>query len=164
MLWDELSPWENANEALTGVAVIPVSVIGPVPISLGRYELREPDGAVVENGREAEDVYVPLAHTEGGLGSLYRGARRAAESGGFRTYVLQDRITRALLRLQVGGRRTRARALAGGRAAGAAGVAPRAGRSLAVEARASREVKTHVVGPIATCSGAGQRAMRSGRT
>ena len=36
VLWDELSQWENANEALTGVAVIPVSVIGPVPIALGR--------------------------------------------------------------------------------------------------------------------------------
>jgi hydroxymethylglutaryl-CoA reductase (NADPH) len=41
-------------------------------------------------------VYVPLAHTEGGLSaSLYRGARAAAESGGFRTWVLKDRITRA---------------------------------------------------------------------
>ena len=37
VLWDELAPWENANEALTGVAVIPVSVIGPLPISLGSY-------------------------------------------------------------------------------------------------------------------------------
>ena len=47
VLWDELAPWEKANEALTGVAVVPVSVIGPVPISLGEYELREPDGDVV---------------------------------------------------------------------------------------------------------------------
>jgi hydroxymethylglutaryl-CoA reductase (NADPH) len=41
-------------------------------------------------------VLVPLAHTEGGLSaSLHRGARAVAESGGFRTYVLADRITRA---------------------------------------------------------------------
>ena len=51
VLWDELAPWEKANEALTGVAVVPVSVIGPVPISLGEYELREPDGDVGETGR-----------------------------------------------------------------------------------------------------------------
>jgi hydroxymethylglutaryl-CoA reductase (NADPH) len=41
-------------------------------------------------------VYVPLANTEGGLSiSLYRGARAVGESGGFRTFVLKDRITRA---------------------------------------------------------------------
>jgi hydroxymethylglutaryl-CoA reductase (NADPH) len=96
VLWDDLGPWASANEALTGVAVLPVSVIGPLPISLGAYELREPDGIVVETGRGTDDVYVPLAHTEGGLSaSLYRGARAVAESGAFRTFVLQDRITRA---------------------------------------------------------------------
>jgi hydroxymethylglutaryl-CoA reductase (NADPH) len=96
VLWDDLTPWANANEALTGVAVLPVSVIGPLSVSLGDYELREPDGAVVERGRATDDVYVPLAHSEGGLSaSLYRGARAVSESGGFRTYVLADRITRA---------------------------------------------------------------------
>ena len=39
---------------------------------------------------------MPLAHTEGGLtASVQRGARAAAESGGFRTFVVADRITRA---------------------------------------------------------------------
>jgi hydroxymethylglutaryl-CoA reductase (NADPH) len=96
VLWDDLEPWSQANEALTGVAVVPVSVIGPLTVSLGDYALREPDGVVEEHGREAETVYVPLAHTEGGLSaSLYRGARAVTESGGFRTYVLADRITRA---------------------------------------------------------------------
>jgi hydroxymethylglutaryl-CoA reductase (NADPH) len=43
-----------------------------------------------------EDVVVPLAHTEGGLtASLQRGARAVEESGGFRTAVVADRITRA---------------------------------------------------------------------
>jgi hydroxymethylglutaryl-CoA reductase (NADPH) len=94
--WDDLAPWANAQEAVTGVAVIPVSVIGPLEISLGEYELEEPWGKVVEVGRAEDRVYVPLAHTEGGLSaSLYRGARAAAESGGFRTYVLRDRMTRA---------------------------------------------------------------------
>jgi hydroxymethylglutaryl-CoA reductase (NADPH) len=96
VLWDDLEPWSRANEALTGVAVIPVSVIGPLAVSLGEYELSEPDGRPVERGRSSEDVFVPLAHTEGGLSaSLYRGARAAGESGGFRTYVISDRITRA---------------------------------------------------------------------
>src|SRR5918995_1558614 len=96
VLWDDLEPWSRANEALTGVAVLPVSVIGPLTVSLGDYSLREPDGVVEERGRSTESVYVPLAHTEGGLSaSLYRGARAVTESGGFRTYVLGDRITRA---------------------------------------------------------------------
>jgi hydroxymethylglutaryl-CoA reductase (NADPH) len=92
----DLTPWAKAQEALTGISVIPTAVIGPLTISLGDYELAEPDGRVVERGRSTEEVFVPLAHTEGSMtDSLYRGARAAAESGGFRTEVLRDRITRA---------------------------------------------------------------------
>jgi hydroxymethylglutaryl-CoA reductase (NADPH) len=76
--------------------VIPTAVIGPLTISLGEYELTEPDGRLVERGRSSDEVHVPLAHTEGSMSdSLYRGARAAVESGGFRTEVLKDRITRA---------------------------------------------------------------------
>jgi hydroxymethylglutaryl-CoA reductase (NADPH) len=92
----DLSPFVNAQEMLTGAAVIPVSVVGPLEIELGEYELEEPFGRIAETGRSRDRVFVPLAHTEGGLSaSLYRGARAAAESGGFRTYVLADRMTRA---------------------------------------------------------------------
>src|ERR671933_690038 len=92
----DLAPFARAQEAVTGVAVIPVSVIGPLELELGHYELEEPFGRLVETGRARDRVYVPLAHTAGGLSaSLYRGARAAAESGGFKTYVLADRITRA---------------------------------------------------------------------
>jgi hydroxymethylglutaryl-CoA reductase (NADPH) len=92
----DLSPFVRAQEMLTGAAVIPVAAVGPLDISLGAYELEEPLGKVVEIDRATEQVYVPLAHTEGGLSaSLYRGARAAGESGGFRTFVLRDRITRA---------------------------------------------------------------------
>ena len=92
----DLSPFTNAQEMLTGAAVIPVSVVGPLELELGEYELEEPFGRVAETGRSSEQIFVPLAHTEGGLSaSLYRGARAAADSGGFRTYVLADRITRA---------------------------------------------------------------------
>src|SRR3954447_12838339 len=92
----DLTPFANAQEMLTGAAVIPVSVVGPLDVELGEYELEEPFGRVTERGRAQDAVYVPLAHTEGGLSaSLYRGARAAAESGGFRTYVVRDRITRA---------------------------------------------------------------------
>jgi hydroxymethylglutaryl-CoA reductase (NADPH) len=90
----DLSPWTGAAESVTGVAVVPVSV-AQLHVSLGRYELSD-EGDVVETGREEEDVVVPLAHTEGGLtASVQRGAKAAAESGGFRTYVIADRITRA---------------------------------------------------------------------
>jgi hydroxymethylglutaryl-CoA reductase (NADPH) len=92
----DLTPFAKATEALTGVAVVPVAVVGPIGIELGEYELEEPEGRVVERGRTRDEVYVPLANTEGGLSiSLYRGARAAGESGGFRTHVLRDRITRA---------------------------------------------------------------------
>jgi hydroxymethylglutaryl-CoA reductase (NADPH) len=92
----DLAPFATANEMLTGAAVVPVSVVGPLDVDLGEYELEEPFGRLVETGRVRDQVYVPLAHTEGGLSvSLYRGARAATESGGFRTYVLGDRITRA---------------------------------------------------------------------
>src|SRR5437763_6755342 len=92
----DLAPCASAQEMLTGVAVIPVSVVGSLDVELGAYELEEPVGRVADTGRAHEQVYVPLAHTEGGLSaSLYRGARAVAESGGFRTWVLQDRITRA---------------------------------------------------------------------
>lgn len=91
----DVTPWESAQEALTGVTVIPVAVV-PISVELGVYELTEPEGAVMERGRALEEVFVPLAHTEGGLSaSLQRGAKAAAESGGFRTYVIRDRITRA---------------------------------------------------------------------
>jgi hydroxymethylglutaryl-CoA reductase (NADPH) len=92
----DLAPFVNAQEMLTGAAVIPVSVVGPLDVELGEYQLEEPFGRVAETGRSRDQIYVPLAHTEGGLSaSLYRGARAAAESGGFRTWVLKDRITRA---------------------------------------------------------------------
>src|SRR5437762_4340306 len=92
----DLEPFARAQEMLTGAAVIPVSVVGPIELELGEYALREPDGAVVEAGRGRGSIFVPLAHTEGGLSaSMHRGARAVAESGGFRAYVLADRITRA---------------------------------------------------------------------
>jgi hydroxymethylglutaryl-CoA reductase (NADPH) len=92
----DLAPFAGATEALTGVALVPTAVVGPIGIELGEYELAEPAGRLVERGRARDDVYVPLANTEGGLSvSVYRGARAVGESGGFRTYVLRDRITRA---------------------------------------------------------------------
>jgi hydroxymethylglutaryl-CoA reductase (NADPH) len=96
VFWDDLQPFANATESLTGVAVVPVAVVGPLRIALAEYELTEPEGRVEERSRAGEDVFVPLANTEGGLAiSLQRGARAVAESGEFRTYVLGDRMTRA---------------------------------------------------------------------
>jgi hydroxymethylglutaryl-CoA reductase (NADPH) len=90
----DLAPYARVAESVTGVATIPVSV-AQLNVSLGEYELSD-DGEVVEAGRRDEDVTVPLAHSEGGLtASLQRGAKAVALSGGFRTFVLADRITRA---------------------------------------------------------------------
>jgi len=87
----DLGPFVGAAEALTGVAVIPVSAC-PITIELGMYELSE-NGALVETGRAEETVHVPLAHTEGSLTlSMTRGSTAA---GTVRTHLLADRITRA---------------------------------------------------------------------
>ena len=89
----DLAPYLRAAESVTGTAVLPVSV-AQLLVSLGEYELSE-DGEVVETGRRDDEVTVPLAHSEGGLtASLQRGARAVELSGGFRTYVVADRITR----------------------------------------------------------------------
>ena len=90
-------PGEYAGvlEALTAHVVLPVSVVGPLPVTLGRYHVDETDGRLVEDGRETDEVYVPLAHSEGGLSaSMQRGVVAAQESGGVRAYVLHDRMTR----------------------------------------------------------------------
>jgi hydroxymethylglutaryl-CoA reductase (NADPH) len=146
----DLTPWTGALEALTGVAVIPVAVVGPLAVELGTYELEEPAGALRETGRAAEEIFVPLAHTEGGLSaSLLRGARAAAASGGFRTAVLADRMTRASCFVC----RTTLDALALGRwieeqaPAMRAWLAENPDPSLSRYARL-REVRTHVVGPM----------------
>ena len=92
----DLAPFARATEALTGVALVPVAVVGPLDVELGEYALEEPAGTLAERARRRDAVYVPLGNTEGGLSiSLYRGARAAEESGGFRTHVLRDRMTRA---------------------------------------------------------------------
>ena len=144
----DLTAYATAAESVTGVAVIPVSV-AQLRVSLGQYALSDA-GDVVESGRADEDVVVPLAHTEGGLtASMQRGAKAAELSGGFRTYVVADRITRASAFVC--------------RDAGAALALARWIESHVDEARAFlrhadiaelsrhavlREVKTHVVGPI----------------
>src|SRR5919201_2526802 len=148
----DLAPFAKAQEMLTGAAVIPVSVVGPLELELGEYELEEPFGRLAETDRIRGTVYVPLAPTEGGLSaSLYRGARAAAESGGFRTWVLKDRITRASCFVC----RTTEDALALARFLEAHVAELRRWLGEQSEARAElsryaklREVETHVVGPM----------------
>jgi hydroxymethylglutaryl-CoA reductase (NADPH) len=145
-----LEPFRDAAEMVTGVAIHPVSVVGPLTIELGAYELEEPAGTLRETGRGPEQVYVPLAHTEGGLSaSLYRGARAAGESGGFRTYVLHDRITRASCFVcnSVEDAVALARWLEGEATALRRWLAESEHPALSRHARL-REVSTHVVGPM----------------
>ena len=145
----DLTPWARAQEALTGVAVIPVGVV-PLAVELGEYELAEPEGEVVERGRAREEVFVPLAHTEGGLSaSLQRGARAAEESGGFRTYVIRDRMTRAscFVCKSAGDALGLARWLEGELPAMRQWLQSTELPQRSARARL-REVKTHVVGPM----------------
>jgi hydroxymethylglutaryl-CoA reductase (NADPH) len=141
----DLEPFADAAEALTGVAVIPVSAC-PIRIDLGMYELSD-DGDVVETGRVAEDVHVPLAHTEGSLTlSMTRGATAV---GTAKTYVLADRITRASCFVCA----DVAEAIALGRWVEAELPAMREWLTASPDASLSRrarlrEVRTHVVGPM----------------
>jgi hydroxymethylglutaryl-CoA reductase (NADPH) len=141
----DLEPFAEAAEALTGVAVIPVSV-APIAIELGAYELDEA-GAVRETGRATETVHVPLAHTEGGLTvSMTRGATAAAT---IRTHVLHDRITRAscFVCKDVGQAAQLARWLEGELEAMRDWLADSEDPLLSRHARL-REATTHVVGPM----------------
>jgi hydroxymethylglutaryl-CoA reductase (NADPH) len=146
----DLAPFARATEALTGVALVPVAVVGPLEVELGEYELEEPEGRLAERGRGSEGVYVPLANTEGGLSiSLYRGARAVGESGGFRAYVLKDRITRASAFLFEDVARASAFAtwVEGQVADMRAWLDSEPVPGLSKHARL-REVETHVVGPV----------------
>ena len=81
-------------EALTAHVVLPVSVVGPLRLTLGTYRT-DVDGRLVEEERHTEEVYVPLAHSEGGLSaSMQRGIAAVLDGGELQTFVLHDRITR----------------------------------------------------------------------
>ena len=145
----DLTPWAGAQEALTGAALIPVAVV-PISLDLAEYELTEPEGELAERGRAVEEVYIPLGHTEGGLSaSLQRGAKAAAESGGFRTYVIRDRITRAscFICKSAGEALELARWIESEVPAMREWLAASDSVELSKRARL-REVKTHVVGPM----------------
>ena len=142
--------WTRAQEAHTGAAVIPVSVVGPLEVELGLYELEEPSGSLRETGREREEILVPLAHTEGGLSaSMSRGMKAASAAGGFRTYVLKDRITRASCFICKDTEEAvqLARWLEGSLEELRAFLAALDDPALSKRAKL-REVKTHVVGPM----------------
>ena len=95
---------------------------------------------------------MPLAHTEGGLSiSLFRGARAAEASGGFRTWVLGDRMTRAscFVCASTADAVALARFLEAHVAEMRRWVAERAELDPELSKRAKlREVETHVVGPM----------------
>ena len=145
----DLEPFLSAAEGVTGVAVIPVSVAGPLDVSLGEYELDDA-GTVIERSRAREQVFVPLAHTEGGLtASMQRGMKAAEESGGFAAHVVADRITRdsCFVCATAGEALALARWIEAELPQLQAWLAESDDPSLSRHARL-REVKTHVVGPM----------------
>jgi hydroxymethylglutaryl-CoA reductase (NADPH) len=82
------------QECLSGHMVLPVGVAGPLSVNLATYTLSV-DGDVREEYRRDDRVFVPLAHTEGGLSaSMQRGISATILAGGVRTRVLADRMTR----------------------------------------------------------------------
>jgi hydroxymethylglutaryl-CoA reductase (NADPH) len=99
---DFVFEWPTPSSELTGVVesltahlVLPVSVVGPLRLTLGSYHVDDSNGRLVEDDRRTEEVYVPLAHTEGGLSaSMQRGMAAVLDSGSLETFVLRDRMTR----------------------------------------------------------------------
>src|SRR5207253_5475518 len=96
--WPQRSPAASMAplvEALTAHVVLPVSVVGPLPLTLGIYHVDPDDGHLVEDARQRDEIYVPLAHTEGGLSaSMQRGIAAVLDGGSLETFVLHDRMTR----------------------------------------------------------------------
>ncbi len=89
----EPAPFLAMQECTVGYVALPVAVVGPMPVEMGSYAV-DAGGELRETGRMADQVYVPMAHTEGSLSmSVLRGAN-AARPRGLRTYVLADGITR----------------------------------------------------------------------
>lgn len=85
---------QSFQESLTGQMVMPVAVVGPVDLDMGYYTWSA-EGVFHETDRVHDRVFVPLAHTEGGLSvSMQRGFHVANAAGGIRTYVLNDMMTR----------------------------------------------------------------------
>src|SRR5437016_2839448 len=86
-------PAEMASvvEALTAHMVLPVSIVGPLRFTLGSYHIDETDGRLVEDARNTDEVYVPLAHSEGGLAaSMQRGIAAVLDGGSLQAFVLHD--------------------------------------------------------------------------
>jgi hydroxymethylglutaryl-CoA reductase (NADPH) len=82
-------------EALTAHITLPVSVVGPLRLTLGVYHVDDLDGRVVEDARHTDEVYVPLVHSEGGLSaSMQRGIAAVLDGGTLTTFVVHDRMTR----------------------------------------------------------------------
>jgi hydroxymethylglutaryl-CoA reductase (NADPH) len=99
-VWDWPRPaaeYAGMVEALAAHMVLPVSIVGPVPVDLGRYVIDDATGALVEEGRELDAVYLPLAHSEGGLSASLQRGMAAVQNAGIRvrTHVVHDRMTRA---------------------------------------------------------------------
>jgi hydroxymethylglutaryl-CoA reductase (NADPH) len=87
---ERLAPFQ---ESLTGQMILPVAVVGPVAMEYGRY--RWVQDQLVSCERRQETVFVPLAHTEGGLSvSMQRGFNVLNAAGGVKTFVLNDMMTR----------------------------------------------------------------------
>lgn len=88
---EKLKPFQ---ECLTGQMVIPVGIVGPASISFGEYTWH--DHVLKETTRYInDDIFIPLAHTEGGLSaSMQRGIYALNQAGGITTYLLNDEMTR----------------------------------------------------------------------
>ena len=85
----------NVLEALTAHVVLPVAVVGPLRLTLGTYRVDDTHGGLIEVARQTEEVYVPLAHSEGGLSaSMQRGMTAVLHGGSLETWVVHDRMTR----------------------------------------------------------------------
>jgi hydroxymethylglutaryl-CoA reductase (NADPH) len=82
------------QEAYVGQMLMPVSVVGPLRLSAGQYQVDD-SGRLAEVNRSESLIHLPLAHTEGGLSaSLLRGLTAVNQGSGATTIILHDEMTR----------------------------------------------------------------------
>ena len=162
----DLSPFARAQEMLTGAAVIPVSVVGPLELELGEYELEEPVGARRRDRPGPRAGLRPARAHRGRSVGLALPRRPRGRRVGRLPHLRARRPdhARLLLRLHVDG------------GSGAARAVPRSARRRdarwLAERRTTgspsyaqlREVKTHVVGPMCHVLWRSRPATRAGRT
>jgi hypothetical protein len=70
----------NGTEALTGVAPVPVAVVGPIDLELREYKLEEPEGRLVERTRAKDNLCQHAVRSKATLRNCAAGVARGSRA------------------------------------------------------------------------------------